>query len=242
MRSIFCIFGITSLLTSTISEARTIQFADRKWRVKSGYWGPGDNYWSAGEKSVWVDTNGYLHLKIRNVSGTWYCAEVSTQTFTRYGIHRFYINAPLDSLDKNVIFAPFLYKNDSTEIDIEFSRWGEENPGFNSQYVVQPWNKKENLHRFLMELKGTHTSHYINWQSSSVKFKSIYGHYPEPPDSNCLLHQWLYKGNDIPHQSENLRIHINLWLMTGNPPSNGKEVEVVITDADLPPPIDRNPD
>ncbi|MBC8486741.1 MAG: T9SS type A sorting domain-containing protein, partial [Bacteroidetes bacterium] len=139
-----------------------------------------------------------------------------------------------DSLNKNVVFAPFLYKDDTTEIDIEFAKWGLDNPGFNAQYVVQPWYHPGNLERFLIQLNGTYTTHYMDWHSSWIEFKSIHGHYEQPPNPDYLIYEWLYTGNDVPQEEESLRVHINLWLYQGNSPSNGEEVEVIIKDADLP--------
>lgn len=69
------------------TDARSIDFAGRKWIVKSGYGGPGPNNWSDSEQSVWIDENEWLHLKIREVDGTWYCSEVYTEEPTQYSIH-----------------------------------------------------------------------------------------------------------------------------------------------------------
>ena len=217
------------------SSARTIEFAGRQWAVKSGCGlGPGPNCWSDSEQSVWVDGSGQLHLKIRNISGTWYSAEVYTTACTQYGMHRFYVIGPVDNLDKNVVAALFLYKDDWTEMDIEFARWGEANPTYNAQYVVQPWNTPGNREQFSMTLSGSNTTHYIDWSSSAVRFKSIHGHYQEPPDPAHLIHEWSYTGSDIPTREERLRIHINLWLDHGNPPSDGQEVEIIVKSAELP--------
>jgi hypothetical protein len=35
---------------------------------------------------------------------------------------------------------------------------------------------------------------------------------------------------------DSLKIHINLWLYQGKPPTDGQEVELVIKNAQLPPP------
>ena len=94
----------------TGKEERIIAFAGRQWVVKSGCGlGPGPNCWSDSEQSVWVDENGWLHLKIREEDGSWYSAEVYTQEPTHYGLHRFYMIGRLDNLDPNVVAAPFLY-------------------------------------------------------------------------------------------------------------------------------------
>lgn len=234
-RNCFLKVILLSLITIALLHARTISFANTQWFVKSGYGGPGANYWSDSEENVWVDANGWLHLKIRYVNGIWYCSEVYTTGFTQYGMHRFYVIARLDSLDRDVVFALFIYTNDTTEIDIEFSEWGQIIPSYNAQYVIQPGWHSGNLEHFWILLNGDYTTHYFYWQADSIRFKSIHGHYQEPPNPGFLIHEWLYTGDDIPLQSESLRIHINLWLYQGNPPSNGQEVEVVVKDADLPP-------
>jgi len=213
----------------TESSDRTITFAGRQWVVKSGCGlGPGPNCWSDSEQSVWVDGSGQLHLKIRNINGTWYSAEVYTVACTQYGMHRFFVVGPVDNLDKNVIAALFLYKDDQTEMDIEFARWGEANPTYNAQYVVQPWDRAGNREQFSMTLSGSNTTHYINWNNAAVQFKSIHGHYQEPPDSAHLIHEWSYTGDGIPAAGECLQTHINLWLYQGAPPSDGREVEIIV--------------
>ena len=213
----------------TKPSERIIEFAGRQWGVKSGCGlGPGPNCWSDSEESVWVDESGQLHLKMREIDGTWYSAEVYTTACTRYGMHRFFVTGPLDNLDKNVVAALFLYKDDETEVDIEFAKWGQENPTYNAQYVVQPWDTLGNREPFSMTSGISDTTHYIDWSASSIHFKSFRGHYWEPPDSSHLIHEWSYLGSDIPAEGECLRIHINLWLDEGNPPSSGKASEIIV--------------
>jgi hypothetical protein len=216
------------------TDARIINFAGRNWIVKSGYGGPGPNYWSDSEHSVWIDENGWLHLKIREVDGRWYCSEVYTEFPTQYGVHSFYVIGRLDSLDMNIIAAMFLYKDDSNEVDIEFTKWGSQNPGYNSQYAIQPWENPGNMVRFLMKLDGINTTHYFDWQPSEIKFKSIHEHYEHPPDSSYIIYDWQYIGDDNPTEERELKVHINFWLYQGEPPTDKKEVEIIIKDADLP--------
>ncbi len=112
---------------SSNKSTRTIHFANCTWYVKSGYWGPGPNHFSDSDQSVWVDDQGRLHLKIRQQGTTWYCAEVYTTGFTSYGEHRFLVDGRIDLLDRNIVLGLFTYANDASEIDIEFSRWGDPN-------------------------------------------------------------------------------------------------------------------
>lgn len=217
------------------SSERTLRFAGRQWIVKSGCGlGPGPNCWSDSEQSVWVDDSGQLHLKVREIDGTWHSVEVYTEACTHYGIHRFYVIGPVDDLDKNVVAALLLYKDDQTELDIEFAKWGEENPTYNAQYVVQPWDTPGNREPFSMTSSVTHTTHYIDWSGSAIQFKSIHGHYQEPPDAAHLIHEWLYEGDDIPAEEECLRIHINLWLYQGDSPSDDQEAKIIVKNAQLP--------
>ena len=53
---------------------------------------------------------------------------VRTDDLTTYSVHKFYIDAPLDSFDKNVVFAVFAYADDMHEIDIEPSRFRHQAP------------------------------------------------------------------------------------------------------------------
>jgi hypothetical protein len=114
--------GLTATTSNTVAlTPRIIQFAGRNWEVKVGFGGPGPNNWSDTDQSVWVDADGRLHLRLREVGGVWYAAEVRTVLPTKYGMHRFYLIGPVDQLDRNVIFSAFVYGDDSKEIDIEFS-------------------------------------------------------------------------------------------------------------------------
>ncbi|MEM4228196.1 MAG: hypothetical protein QXZ66_00310 [Thermoproteota archaeon] len=102
-----------------------ITFSGYEWIMKSSETtkvGPSPNYWSG--KNVWVDENGWLHLKITYRDGRWYCAEVYTKKLLEYGTYVFYITSRIDMLDKNVILGLFAYKDDEHEVDIEFSKWG----------------------------------------------------------------------------------------------------------------------
>ncbi len=220
--------------TDTGLDDRTIEFAGRQWWVKSGYGGPGPNSWSDSEESVWLDKEGRLNLKIRQIDGIWHCAEVYTVEPTQHGMHRFYIDGPLDELDENAVFAPFIYADDQTEVDIEFTRWGDAGATDNSQYVIQPYANAGNLETFSSQLKGSYTTHSFDWQPDWIQFKSIHGHYAEPPDDGYLIHQWLYEGQDNPQEEEELHIHINLWLYQGAVPASGEEVTVAVQAADLP--------
>ncbi|MHC5173180.1 MAG: hypothetical protein ACYSPJ_05395, partial [Planctomycetota bacterium] len=56
---------------------RTVTFAGHEWGVKYGdQLGPGPNYFSDSQDSLWVDEKGYLHMTIIKRGGKWFCTEV----------------------------------------------------------------------------------------------------------------------------------------------------------------------
>ncbi len=214
---------------SDASSRRVISFAGRDWWVKNGMnMGPGPNNFSDSFESVWVDDDGKLHLKIRQIDGVWHCAEVWTLEPTGYGNYLFWLESRVDLYDPNIVAAPFLYADDLSEIDIEFSRWGDPDYPCGS-YTVQPYYIEGNNHPFEVALEGSWTSHSFLWQPDYVRFRSLHGHYEEPPHEGFVIEDWLYEGASIPAESGEMLLHINLWLMSGLPPLNGQEAELIVS-------------
>ena len=222
---LFLCFGVSN-------AQRIIHFAGVDWQVKDGGpWGPGPNYWSGSDQSVWVDAQNRLHLKIRKENGRWYSAEVNTTEYTRYGEHRFLVEGMIDKMDKNIVLGLFVYASDTQEIDVEYSKWGVEDKTDVGSYTVQPYTTAGNQHSFESPLDSAKTTHFFDWQPGYVSFGSMHGHYyGAPPSSNYYIEQWVYHGSDIPKQEDNLHTHLNLWLLNGQAPLDLSVVEVVITD------------
>jgi hypothetical protein len=212
-------------------QTRILNFGGMEWYVRSGIGNPANNHWSDSQSSVWVDTENRLHLKIRKVNGIWHSAEIRSLHRTTYGTHRFYISSNIEQLDKNVVGAVFIYKDDTHEMDVEFSKW-KQNVHPNTQYVVQP-ELSENMHRFQMNLSGNYTTHIIDWQEDKISYKSIYGHYLQQPDNHYLINRWIYQKKQLIDDGL-YRIHINLWLVDNLPPSDNKEAELIISSIDTP--------
>lgn len=212
------------------SPTRTIEFSDCTWYVKSGYYGPGPNYWSNSEESVWLDQQGRLHLKIRKIGSRWYCAEVYTPQYTTYGEHRFLVEGNLAQLDQNVVLGLFTYADDAHEIDIEYSKWGDPNFQKIGSFTVQPWTVQGNTERFSVNQDSLRTSHSFIWQENFVLFSSYQGHYAGLlPSPEFLIHKWIYWGDYIPKNSHHLRTHLNFWLVDGKSPLDTTNLEIMIT-------------
>lgn len=218
--------------TCSFSPAQTIQFSGFSWTVRSGRGGPGPNVWAA--TNVWVDPAGHLHLRIASREGKWSCAEVTMQKRLGFGRYEFQITGRLDQLDDNVVLGLFNYPTrdvgpDAThEIDIEFARWGDaKNPMGN--YVVWPVERerRQQSRSFPFELRSEASTHRFTWSSNRVVFESLHGN--GNGDGNQIS-QWIFAPEDASRRiaQQPMPVHINLWLFKGQPPKNGKEVEIVV--------------
>jgi hypothetical protein len=211
-----------------------IRFSGSEWAIKAGdQLGPGPNDFSASSENVWVDGQGRLHLRITYREGNWVCAEVYAIQPLGYGRYVFYVSGPVDSLDKNMVASPFLYQDDVNELDVEFSRWGVEQ-GPNAQFVIQPWTLPDHREQFFMHLDGEDSSHLIEWTPGTVFFRSAQGHDPNPSQGQ-IVHVWSYTGTDVPVESNEMLVHLNLWLYEGQSPSDGQEAEIVIESIEFEP-------
>jgi hypothetical protein len=203
---------------------RTVEFSGYTWLVKSSTSstdeGPGPNDFSDSPDNVWVDNHGRLHLRLTHVHGDWYCAEViSTHSFGS-GRYSFQIDSDVHALDPNVVLGFFTWNNDpayyNREIDLEFARFGGTFRLTNGDYVVQPYLHPGHVHRFI-EPAVAPSADSFDWETNSVLFRS----------TAAIPEAWRYIGRDVPPRGH-AEMHINLWLFHGNPPQNGKAVEIII--------------
>jgi hypothetical protein len=216
---------------------RKIRFAGYDWLVKRHCEraGPGPNYFSDSSENVWVDEDGYLHLRIVKKDDKWYCSEVIADSSMKYGTYVFTVEGRVDLLDENIVLGLFTWEDcvaeyNYREIDIEVSRWGDPCNPDNAQFVVQPWNNAGNMLRFNIDLRRRPektTTHVFTWNQHKVYFRSYYGDFSLKPSVQDTIACWDYTCNDIPPAGqENPRI--NFWLMNGQPPMNRQNVEVII--------------
>lgn len=213
--------------------SKTINFSGQEWVVKDSDvpTGPGTNYFSDDPNSVWIDQEGFLHLKIRKLNGIWHCAEIVSKKTLGYGKYEFIIGSDLSRLDRNVVLGLFTWddqnKHNHREIDIEFAKWGSQTTNYNAQYVVQPHNLRNNRFRYNAGSFVGETTHSFNWTRDSVNFKSAYGSTMSDSGNMAVINRWTNKGRDIP-PSRFEKIRINLWLLTGKKPVDEKETEIII--------------
>jgi len=222
------------------TNSTKLYFSGYSWDVESGNGkNPGNNNWS--KNNAWVDAKGKLHLRITKNKGKWYCAQVSTTEYFRFGKYEWFVEGRIDKLDKNVVLGLFNYpdpnvgKDGTNEIDIEFAKWGKTKNDIGN-YTVYPAidGLKKWTYPFSVKLQGNYTTHRFTWSSKKVIFQSLHGWTSD--DKNQIKKKTYtpskYKSY-IPQNSE--RIFINLWLYKDEnednprPPNDGKEVEIIIS-------------
>jgi len=219
---------------------RTILFAGYVWRVKSGIEpiGPGPNYFSDSRDNVWVDKDGALHLKITQREGKWFCAEIATEKSFGYATYSFVLAKRDTHFDKNAVLGFFTWDDTSSvfdhrEIDIEFSLWSGE-ADKNTVYSVRPGQKWDNQYEFDMDLTEGVSTHSFDWRTGKVEFISARGDSKFYPEKDKIINRWVYTGDvvEVPNQGS-AKFRVNLWLFKGEPPSDGREVEVIIRDVSI---------
>ncbi|GAB4197288.1 MAG: hypothetical protein Kow00105_11400 [Phycisphaeraceae bacterium] len=142
----------------------------------------------------------------------------------------------------------------NSEIDVELTRWADPNSA-NLHYSVHPVRgphgiAEERTHAELIDLKGEGSTHVIHWRPDGVEFATYLG--DDGPRPERLICQWRYNAGHpkrttnnakgeltdpigVPRPHATTTARINLWLNNtdgtglGDPPTDGKRVEVVLT-------------
>lgn len=234
----------------------TVTFSGRKWDIKSSATpvGPGPNVFSKRYDDVWVDDKGYLHLTIDQHDNQWYSSEVVGQDNLGYGTYTWTIQADPMSFAENVVFGLFTWDNNTfvtdgnSEVDIEFSKWGDPTSVTPTTYSVQPVSfgsfyaertKEKEIANSL--LKGV-TTHQFTWTDTLITWKSYRGNLPigEP------IASWSFNLNHPPRVKEEggvvsnpivipapgltTNARMNFWTLPYQSlaPLNGLKHEVVI--------------
>jgi hypothetical protein len=215
-------------------NAYTISFAGYKWTVRDtkGTQGPGPNYWS--KENVFVDGKGYLHIKLtKDSANTWHCAEVVTTHKMGYGTYQWTLDGRVDTLDHQLVFGLFNYSGNDLhdEMDIEFSRWGHPENDRNLNYTIWPAanvdtpRNVEYLQNFV--LRDNYSTHRFIRTANSLKLQSLYGFQDGNKD---LFAEKTWTAPPTSISTLEMPVHINLWCFKGVPPTNGREVEIIVRD------------
>jgi fibronectin type 3 domain-containing protein len=169
-------------------------------------------------QQVWVDSNGYLHLKLSTASGSWKDVEIVSRDVTGYGTYT-WVTDGVKNIDKNIVLGLFPYLDDSHEVDQEISRWGDANsPNF--AYTVQPDPVQAGVTQKVFELPTTTlaTTFTTTWTPTKISFTTIEG--------NTTVGSFT---SNVARDATGVHALTNLWQFSGAP-SDGKPIEVVFKD------------
>jgi len=272
LRPVYLLFAVAFLLACQQSEPKpashntsefgrvgdSVRFSGYDWTVKvyeDQMWGPGPNYFSGSERDVFLDENGYLHLRIAKRDGKWMSTEVVADEFTGYGTYRFTVEGTMDALVRNTVLGLFTWDNNSfqeqanSEVDIEFSRWGNPQIERTLQYGVQPINFgpyfPERAHKppYQVGMVNGVTTHEFIWEKDLITWRSYTG---ETADPQNKFAEWTFGTENparvkneggrssnpvvIPAPGSTTSARMNFWILTGiNPgPVDGQLHEVII--------------
>jgi hypothetical protein len=213
---------------SVATPAADLKFAGYTWAVKSSTTliGPGPNLFDAN--GPYVDSSGYMHLRILKTALGWESSEVVLKPSLGYGTYHWTVLGPVAILNPSVVLALFTYDSTNStpsnrEIDFEASRFSGLFNRTTAQYVVQPYTTPGNLKRILIP-KGGVTEVTLRWTPGRVAYSG------EAGQSGHLapLQSWTNISSSVPNHGAE-QVHMSLWLFRGAAPTKGKAVSVRVS-------------
>jgi len=212
--------------SSPSSESATIlNFSGYEWKVRSVSSERGGQKNEYAPANVWVDENGFLHLRIARKSDHWTCAELRLTRSLGYGSYLMVVRE-VSHFEPPVVLSMFTWdqaasEENHREIGIELTRWGDP-AGKNAQYAIQPYYVPANVARFTAP-SGLLT-HLFRWEPGKASFRTVRG--SEPGNSASVISEHVFTSG-IPSSGNEL-LHLNLYLFGNTSIPLQNETEVVI--------------
>lgn len=200
-----------------------LRFSGYDWAVRTVESDHGGDTYAYDPGNAWVDSKGYLHLRMQQRGGRWTCGEVILTRSLGYGTYRFVVQDG-GALSTSAVLGMYTWDDTSAEqahreVDIELSRWGEPDNA-NAQYAVQPFFLPANLYRF--QAPNRVVTHQFRWQPQSVTFSSFRGVH----GGKTALDQHVFTAHVKTPGQETTRISLYDFHHTTH--SSTKPVEIVI--------------
>jgi hypothetical protein len=203
----------------------------------------GHNYWSPRPNSVFVDTQGRLHLKIVNELGNWWAAQLtSAESDFGYGTYRWVVDTPLQNFDPATVLGLFTYNKTAAdpnarpqaqtghnEADFELTKFGRSRNTFNSQVTVQPYFAPNHYRRINLPKSSPTLTYEMTWGPAGTLFVVRQGADP----AGRVIARWKTP-LQIGLPRSGTTVNMNLWLWYG-PPQNGQTQEAIIRSFDYTP-------
>jgi hypothetical protein len=248
----FCLYGAAALLLLAIAAAAgcgnalspksgatsdALNWKGHTWDITRG----GMAGVAKGDPAnVFVDQNGYLHLRIINRGGTYTASEMFSADKMGFGTYQWQIAGAVTNMDKSTVLGLFSYGpqagiggNAESEIDIEFSQWNNTCSGCNADFTFWPTTGNKSLgpkeDNFTINLGGeTLTTARFEWSSTKIVATIMSGLHPVGTTAN-VLQTLTFSPTDytarIPQVP--LPLGMNLWCFKTPPAS---EQKIIIRD------------
>jgi hypothetical protein len=211
--------------TGDITErpSKTLMFSGYEWdvrRIPSDRGGANDY----DPDNAWVDTGGFLHLRLAQREGRWTSAEVILTRALGYGTYVFTVRDVSD-LDPAAALGMFTWDDEAVgpnhrELNIEISQWGDRSIS-NGQYVLQPYYVPANVARF--SAPSGRLTHSLRWEPGRASFRTVRG---STPSGTRVVAQHDFT-SAVPAPGAE-RVRMNLYFFRFSPLPPQKNVEVVI--------------
>ena len=168
-----------------------------------------------------------LHLTLAQREEGWQATEVISDRTFGYGTYRIALRAAAEEFDPRVVFGFFTWDDLASqqsyrEIDIELSYW--ELP--TGRMLSSPFSHiRSRGHRYQFDARyGERESiHTFTWAPDRIDFASIAQGTGEPVEQH-----WSFHGDRVPETGAE-QVRLNLWLLNGEVPADGRDVEIVVT-------------
>ncbi len=204
--------------------SKTLLFSGYEWRIRSAPSNRGGRS-LYDVNNAWTDAKGALHLRIKNSSGEWTCAEVALTRSLGYGTYSFTVH-DTSQLEPAAAFSMFTYDYaeagpNNREMGVEISPWGDRSTT-NAQFVIQPYYVPENTSRFSAP-SGVLT-HSFRWEPGRVSFRTTRGTDRESKTGTVDEHEFT---SGVPtHGSESVRMTLYVFRAAKEPIQKDNEVVI----------------
>jgi hypothetical protein len=196
--------------------------------------GPEQTPTTNAANAIYVDSRGWLHLKVSKIEGKWRGVELRALTDVPYGTYRWVVNSRTADLDPWAVLGMFVYRPGTAlftnEIDIEDSRFPHllQAPD-NAQFTVQPYKPAGHQHGYYVSPDYHPLLQQFTWSPAfaaqthgSVQFQSRVGTTSRAP----LLSRFSYGGYAVP-TAENMQLFVVLWMNRNRTPTTGTHSAVI---------------
>lgn len=252
----FTVTGVSGSLTHSVSGSLTvnanpagvISWSGHAWNMTNG--GMAGNI-PANPSNIFVDANGYLHLRITSSTNSkgvvsWSGSEMTTQDLMGFGTFQWQIQGNnIYNMDPTIVLGPDLYGpaanigvDGANELDMEFSKWGTADNSINGDFTFYPATGYQSCNS-----QGCQDSWYypyfqtpapasgfttvrVDWSSTQVIGTLMDGLVPIGTTSN-VLQTTTFSGTTAQIPQVAIPSAVNLWnyAVSGNPmPTQNWEV------------------